>query len=110
MIRKVWFICSIFLIGIIAYGKNKDLKIELAERYNEYVIIRVVPNEKSFLKEEETPKKNISRYYIVKSGDTLSKISKLYNIKVSRLVEINNLENENLISVGQQLILEVDHE
>jgi LysM repeat protein len=40
--------------------------------------------------------------YSVKKGDTLYSISKKFNISVSKLVEINNIKNNNL-SIGQSL-------
>lgn len=43
--------------------------------------------------------------YIVKSGDTLSKIAKQYNITVSEIVKLNNIKNANLILPGQKIIL-----
>lgn len=44
--------------------------------------------------------------YTVKKGDTLWKISNLYNISVSKLVELNNILNANLIYVGEILIID----
>jgi polysaccharide deacetylase family sporulation protein PdaB len=43
--------------------------------------------------------------YIVKSGDTLSKISKTYGITVKQLASANNIENPNVIYVGLVLII-----
>lgn len=42
--------------------------------------------------------------YIVNSGDTLYSIAKKFGITVSKLKEINNLEN-NMLSIGQKLII-----
>ena len=39
--------------------------------------------------------------YVVKSGDTLSKIAKMYNTTVEQLAKFNNIQNVNLIVVGQ---------
>ena len=44
----------------------------------------------------------IDRYHVVKKGDTLFSISKKYDISVSDLIKINNL-NGNTISLGQGL-------
>jgi len=44
-------------------------------------------------------------YYTVKKGDTLSKIAKQYNASVSWLSSVNGIENPNVISVGQKLIV-----
>lgn len=45
-----------------------------------------------------------SNKYVVKKGDTLYSISKEFNMSLSDLKQINNL-NSNLISVGQSLII-----
>lgn len=42
-------------------------------------------------------------YYIVKSGDNLSKIAKKYDTTVSQLVSWNNIKNANLIYVGKKI-------
>ncbi|MCD6104463.1 MAG: 5'-nucleotidase, lipoprotein e(P4) family [Thermosipho sp. (in: Bacteria)] len=44
-------------------------------------------------------------YYIVQKGDTLSKIAKENGVTVEELVKYNNLENPDLIIVGQKLRL-----
>lgn len=43
--------------------------------------------------------------YVVKSGDTLSKIAKEVGVTLNELVSINNIKNPNLIYSGQVLIL-----
>lgn len=43
--------------------------------------------------------------YTVRQGDTLTKIAYQYNTTVDELVRLNNLENPNLIHVGQVLII-----
>jgi LysM repeat protein len=45
--------------------------------------------------------------HIVKAGDTLGTISQLYDVTVEEIVVENGLPNENIISVGQQLIIPV---
>lgn len=42
---------------------------------------------------------------IVQRGDTLSRLALKYNTTVSRLVELNNIANPNLIYAGQTLIV-----
>lgn len=46
-----------------------------------------------------------NRTYIVKSGDTLSKIAVKYDTTVEKLVALNNIKNKNLIYVGQVIKL-----
>lgn len=43
------------------------------------------------------------KYYIVKKGDTLTKIAKKYKTTVAQLVKWNNIKNPNVIKVGQKL-------
>ena len=57
-------------------------------------------------KESITDDKNEKRrIHIVKSGDTLSSISKLYSINKDLIIKLNNLKNQNYIYVGQNLII-----
>lgn len=45
-----------------------------------------------------------TRYtYIVRKGDTLSQIAKIYGVSVSYLARINNISNPNLIYPGQRI-------
>ena len=52
---------------------------------------------------EEKPE--IKKIHIVKSGDTISSISKLYSINKDLIIKLNNLKDENYIFVGQNLII-----
>ncbi|MBO6975111.1 MAG: LysM peptidoglycan-binding domain-containing protein [Prochlorococcus marinus CUG1435] len=56
---------------------------------------------------ELTPedKTEIRKIHIVKIGDTISSISKLYSINKDLIIELNKLKNENYIYVGQNLII-----
>lgn len=46
---------------------------------------------------------NADTVYTVQSGDTLSEISQKFNTTVETLAQKNNINNVNVISVGQQL-------
>lgn len=48
---------------------------------------------------------NLPGQYVVKKGDTLSKISLEYGVTIKRLVSLNNIKNPNLIYVGQVLVI-----
>ena len=47
----------------------------------------------------------IKKIHIVKSGDTISSISKFYSINKDLIIELNNLKDENYIFIGQNLII-----
>ena len=57
---------------------------------------------KDTITEEKT---EIKKIHIVKSGDTISSISKLYSINKNLIIKLNNLKDENYIFVGQNLII-----
>lgn len=42
-------------------------------------------------------------YYVVKRGDTLSKVARQHNQSLSSLMRMNNISNPNRITVGQRL-------
>lgn len=45
--------------------------------------------------------------HVVRAGDTLGTISQLYDVTVADIVAENGLPNENIISVGQQLVIPI---
>jgi len=57
---------------------------------------------KKSITEEKTEVKKI---HIVKSGETISSISKFYSINKDLIIKLNNLKDENYIFVGQNLII-----
>ena len=62
--------------------------------------------EKIARKESITEEKTeIKKIHIVKSGDTVSSISKFYSINRDLIINLNNLKDENYIFVGQNLII-----
>ena len=50
-------------------------------------------------------KTEIKKIHIVKSGYSISSISKFYSINKDRIIKLNNLKDENYIFVGQNLII-----
>ena len=72
--------------------KNKDLiMIGLG-------LVSIFISYKIYKKKKEKPV-----FYIVKKGDSLSKIAKKFNTNWQRLAKINRLKNPNLIKAGQKL-------
>jgi len=63
--------------------------------------IENIARKKSITKE----KTEIKKIHIVKSGDTISSISKLYSLNKDLIIKLNNLKDENYIFVGQNLII-----
>jgi len=59
-------------------------------------------DKKESITEEKT---EIKKIHIVKSGDTISSISKLYSINKDLIIKLNNLKDENYIFIGQNLII-----
>ena len=57
---------------------------------------------KESINEDKTENKKI---HIVKSGETLSSISKLYSINKDLIIKLNNLKDQNYIFIGQNLII-----
>lgn len=43
--------------------------------------------------------------YIVQSGNTLKQIASMYGTTVENIVRLNNIQNQNLIYIGQELII-----
>ncbi|MCK9555203.1 LysM peptidoglycan-binding domain-containing protein [bacterium] len=43
--------------------------------------------------------------HIVKSGETLSAIAKLYGVTIVSLMEANNMDDPNMIKIGDELII-----
>ena len=55
-------------------------------------------------------KTEIGKIHIVRIGETISSISKLYSINKNLIIKLNNLKDENYIYVGQNLIISTSSE
>lgn len=71
------------------HNARRQAKIELCTTYDEAI-------------ESEKYQKKI---YVVKRGDTLSKISHKYNISISSLCRTNSIRRNSVLKVGQKLIV-----
>lgn len=74
------------------YGNGEDRKNALGSRYDE---VQARVNEILGINKVE--------YYVVQSGDNLTKIANRYGTTVNQLVSWNNIANANLIYPGQKL-------
>ena len=63
--------------------------------------ISLIKENKEEKKEEK--KEDIVKYHTIEQGDTLSEIAFKHNTTVDKLVELNNIENPDLIYVGDKL-------
>ena len=61
-----------------------------------------VTAKKKLITEDKTEKRKI---HIVKIGETISSITKLYSINKDLIIKLNNLKDENYIFVGQNLVI-----
>ncbi|WP_227429219.1 muramidase family protein [Psychrobacter sp. I-STPA6b] len=49
------------------------------------------------------PDREDSSQYIVKPGDSLTRVAQKYNIEVSQLAQMNNIPSNSLLNIGQRL-------
>jgi len=71
--------------------------------YSQVATTTTIPAEKT-LSSHSSAARNNKRFHIVKSGDSLSKISKKYNISIRTLKELNQLRS-NTLYIGKKLKL-----
>ena len=86
----------------LAYGVSVNHIVELNNISNPNLIY---PGQKLRITESNSqmlnPLKTSSNIYRVQRGDTLSKIARMFGVDVNYLVRINDIENPNLIYIGQ---------
>lgn len=78
------------------WGDGSDRKKKLEAAGYDYEAIQNIVNSKLKANEQH-------RYYIVKTGDTLSKIAQMYSVTVTQLAKWNEIKDVNKIYVGQKL-------
>ncbi len=94
---KLAFIVFTILINFF----NQALIKSEEQKYSSNNKIENLSKEKSL----NTDKSEIKTIHIVKVGDTISSISKLYSINKDSIIKWNNLKDENYIYVGQNLFI-----
>ena len=99
---KLVFLVIAILINFFNYSLTKsEEKIDSTNN-----AIENIAKKESF-NEDKT---EITKIHIVKIGDTLSSISKLYSINKDLIIKLNNLKDQNYIYVGQNLIISESRE
>lgn len=92
-------------LNVTQNGNSVDIKIVI------YVDVDVenVMNMSSINNIQDLPidLKNISsiNIYVVKEGDSIWKIAKKYKTSMENIIKTNNLENPNMIDIGQKLLV-----
>ena len=92
---------SFLIIAIFINFFNYSLVKSEEKIYSAKNKIENIAKKESIAKE----KTEIKKIHIVKSGDTISSISKFYLIDKDLIIKLNNLKDENNIFVGQNLII-----
>lgn len=76
------------------WGNGKEREIRLTNAGYNYDDVQAIVN-------QMMAGTYVQQTYVVQAGDTLTKIAKMFNTTVKKLVDYNNIENPNLIYVGQ---------
>ena len=92
---------AFLVIAIFINFFNQSLIKSEEKIFSEKNKIEIIARKESITEE----KTEIKKIHIVKSGDTLSSISKFYSINKDLIIKLNNLKDENYIFVGQNLII-----
>ena len=97
----------VFLVITILFNllNHSSIKSEEKINFETNKIENIVKKES--INEDKTKNKKI---HIVKSGETLSSISKLYSINKDLIIKLNNLKNQNYIFIGQNLVISESNE
>lgn len=92
MLKKIVFFN--LLIAITAFCKDdvQQLKAQVEKKNNKLIIN--ISKDLSYKK-----------IYLIKKGDTLAKIAKLYNSTIKKIAKDNNIKNIDLIFHGKSLII-----
>jgi N-acetylmuramoyl-L-alanine amidase len=91
---------------------SRDAAILKSEEGKERIAAAIASGTVSYLKKYPPPSKPGREIVVHKvgKGDTLWKISRLYNTTVGRIQRANNLGNSKTIRVGQEIVIHHDHD
>lgn len=94
-------VLSIFmLLGTITFSQKKEVNFILIEKTDNFIVVKITEDKKSNLNEAKS-----RRIYVVKQGDTLSKISKNEEISLEEIKKLNKLKTDT-IYINQKLYLQ----
>ncbi len=96
--NTLYGIAKKYQTSIYAIAKENNLKNPNLIYPNE--ILKIITSYKY-----QTTSTGTNKIYIVKKGDTLSKIANIYHVSISNLVTWNNIKNPNLIYPGEKIII-----
>ena len=90
-------------------GKEAYLNLETGEvkliNSNNKIVVGV---DSEIVSSDITSTTTFDKIHIVKKGETLYQIARLYNISVQDIYHLNNI-SDNIISVGQEIIINADN-
>ena len=92
-------------INVLQNGNSIDIKITIYARINVEKLIGINSIEK--IEDMPIDLKNLSsiNIYVVKPGDSVWKIAKKYKTSMDNIIKTNNLENPDLIDIGQKILI-----
>ena len=89
--------------SLISIAKKYKIKYKIIQKFNKLKSSMLTINQELVIPITSTLAK-ITKIYIVKQGDNLHKISQLYKIKISQLMQDNKLKT-SMIKIGDKLVV-----
>jgi len=90
---------------VVMPDESIDIKIDLEFMVNKSVNKRINVIEEINIDEDRVIERCSMVIYFVKPGDTLWNIAKRFRSTVTNIIEINNIEDESRINIGEQLFI-----
>ena len=82
----------------------KQLDSQLVELKNSPPVAQLKATKKETLPAQESIK-TTTRVHVIKSGETFSKVSKLYGVSLTALMKANKNLNPNALRIGQEIVI-----